>query len=135
MSYETALQAAGAKVIEFKSFGSYQGDWYALAEYNGERGWIHGFFGSCSGCDAFEAEFDYDEKEHCDQHEYVNNPPPCAGCDEAKAKYDAKLAEFGRPYLEGMSKPDLLLAELDERAEWDDESREAATWIRSLATV
>ena len=40
MSYKNALKAAGAKVIEFKYFGSYQGDWVALVEYKGERGWV-----------------------------------------------------------------------------------------------
>ena len=42
MSYQDALKAAGAAVLEFESFGSYQGDWVALVEYKGERGWVQG---------------------------------------------------------------------------------------------
>ena len=50
MSYCQALEAAGAKILQFKSFGSYQGDWWAKVEYNGEIGWVAGSYGSCSGC-------------------------------------------------------------------------------------
>ena len=52
MSYELALEEAGAKVLEFQSFGSFQGEWWAKVEYNGEIGWVAGCYGSCSGCDA-----------------------------------------------------------------------------------
>ena len=59
MSYQEALEAAGATVHAFEFFGSYQGDWWAKVTYNGETGWVHGSYGSCSGCDAFEAEFGF----------------------------------------------------------------------------
>lgn len=33
MSYENALKAAGAEILEFGQFGSYQGDWWAKVRY------------------------------------------------------------------------------------------------------
>lgn len=48
-SYEGALKAAGATIILYEEFGSSQGDWYALVEHRGMKGWVHGDFGSCSG--------------------------------------------------------------------------------------
>lgn len=57
MSYESALESAGAEVIKFSYFGSYQGDWWAKVEYLGSVGWVKGSYGSCSGCDAYEGEF------------------------------------------------------------------------------
>jgi len=55
--YEKCLQLAGAKVTAFEKFGSYQGNWWAKVKYKGKTGWITRAFGSCSVCDAFEAEF------------------------------------------------------------------------------
>lgn len=57
MSYKKCLELAGAEVIVFQYFGSYQGDWWAKVRYNGQMGWVNGSFGSCSACDAFEFEF------------------------------------------------------------------------------
>jgi len=59
MGYRTAMEAAGATVLAYESFGSYQGDWFALVVYGGKTFWVHGSYGSCSGCDAFCAEFDF----------------------------------------------------------------------------
>ena len=36
MSYQMALEMAGATVLEYKEFGSYQGDWFAKVEYQGK---------------------------------------------------------------------------------------------------
>jgi len=46
MSYQIALEAAGAKILAFKEFGSYQGDWWAKVTYKNEMGWIKGCYGS-----------------------------------------------------------------------------------------
>jgi len=59
MGYFEALEAAGAQVLASQTFGSYQGDWFAKVNYNGSTAWVHGCYGSCSGCDAFCAEFDF----------------------------------------------------------------------------
>lgn len=135
MSYQQALEAAGATVHEFESFGSYQGDWYALVTYNGEKGWIHGWFGSCSGCDSFEAEFGWEDRETCNEHEYKGTDEiraACLGCQEAKKRYTEKLAAFGKPYLEGMQASGIILTELDKEKSWDGESERAAAWIRRI---
>jgi hypothetical protein len=134
MSYEKALEAAGATIHQFKDFGSYQGEWFALVTYNGDTGWIQGSFGSCSHCDAFEGEFGWDEHEWCDQHSY-DPQADCIGCQKAKAKYQIKLANFGKGYLDGLQQGTAILASLDKQSEWDSESHEAAAWIRGLGSA
>jgi len=37
MSYDEALKAAGAEVLLYESFGSYQGDWWAKVVKRGDR--------------------------------------------------------------------------------------------------
>lgn len=58
MGYTEALEATGAKVKEYKEFGSYQGTWIAIIE---DGRFIEGSYGSCSGCDSFQAEFGYSD--------------------------------------------------------------------------
>ena len=110
MSYNEALEAAGAKVLEFATFGSWQGEWVALVEYKGEVGWVQGSFGSCSHCDSFEAEFGWHDEEEDD--------------------YQERLASFGESYLGGLRTTEHTAKYFDGAAEWDDESEIAAKWIR-----
>ena len=42
MSYQKALEAAGAVVHRFEEFGSYQGDWWALVTHGDKTGWVNG---------------------------------------------------------------------------------------------
>jgi hypothetical protein len=132
MSYQDALEAAGAKVLQFEQFGSYQGEWFALVEFNGETGWVNGSYGSCSGCDSFEAEFGWDE-EYCSEHRWVSNKPACADCDKAKADHAAKLADFGKTYLGTM----LTQAQAEEQAakyaDWDSDAAEMVAYIKANA--
>ena len=117
MSYKSALIAAGAEVLEFKSFGQYSGTWYANVKYEGEilslgvTGWTSGWYGSCDLCDSFEGEFGYD--------------------DDEKPDYQERLADFGRGYLTVMPAAHFL-APLDEQSEWDGEAEDAAEWIRKI---
>jgi len=104
MGYKSAMEAAGAEVVEFQTFGSYQGDWWASVRFEGKAYWVHGSYGSCSGCDAFQSQFDYNTTEQCEEHRY-DNPSgevvaACVKCTEAKAAYAVALAEFGRSYLQ-----------------------------------
>ena len=110
MSYKSALVAAGAEVLEFGQFGSYSGQWFAKVRYNGETGWIQDWFGSCSYCDAFEADvgYDYDDEE-----------------------YNKKLAEFGKRYLGQILPAEHYLPELDHN-DWDSDATDAAAWIRKV---
>ncbi len=79
MSYELALEAAGCEVVESQHFGSYQGDWYAMVIFKGEKGIITGSYGSCSYCDSFEAEL--------------------GDCNPKDNDYNERLKSFGETYL------------------------------------
>ena len=118
MSYKNALTAAGAEVVEFDYFGSYQGDWVALVEYKGERGWVQGSFGSCDHCDAFEEEFGWGFEEDGE---------------ETSEQYQARLASFGESYLSGLQTTEQVAKYFERNVEWDSESEEAAKWIRNTS--
>ena len=111
MGYKSALIAAGAEVLAFKSFGEYSGTWYAKVKYEGETGWTSGWYGSCTLCDSFEGEFGYDDYE--------------------KPDYQERLADFGRGYLATMP-ADHFLNILNEEADWDITAEHIAEWIRSI---
>ena len=110
--YDAALQAAGARVLAFESFGDWQGSWVALVEYRGERGWVQGSFGSCDHCDAFDAEFGWDAEEQDD--------------------YQQRLAAFGRTYLDVLESTDYIAGRFEEDADWDWESESAGHWVRKV---
>ena len=112
MSYRTALAAAGANVLAFGNFGDWQGSWVALVDYQGERGWVQGAFGSCDHCDAFQAEFGWLDDENSD--------------------YQQRLADFGRGYLNGLQTLDQVLATFASSAEWDSDSESAMHYIRTV---
>lgn len=113
MGYAEAMKAAGAAVLVFQHFGSYQGDWLALCFYKGDFVWVHGCFGSCSSCDAFEAEFGdiskYDEP----------------------VKYAQRLTEFGREYLEEHVVDEAQIGRWQERVDWDSET---ASMLKLIAS-
>ena len=111
MSYEQSLVAAGARVIAFEQFGDWQGSWLALVEYQGQRGWVQGSYGSCDVCDAFQAEFDWDSDFACED-------------------VQQQLSQFGRGYLDDLQTTEQVLRRYDEDASWDSESEDAAFWVR-----
>jgi hypothetical protein len=132
MGYQSAMEAAGAEVLLFKQFGSYQGDWWAKVRFDGKEYWVHGSYGSCSGCDAFEAEFDYSE-ENCDEHryEYGDVVATCEACATAKTAHVAKLAKFGHGYLVGNEyTQEEAEKSASENLEWDSDAQEMITFIR-----
>lgn len=133
--YTEALEAAGATVLSFEAFGSYQGDWVAKVEYEGKTGYVTGCYGSCSGCDAFEAEMGYAHSEQCEEHRYQsaqeNELEQCAACIEAKADYQKRLAEFGKPYLEDFFTREELEKKFEKQSEWDYGSGELLQWVRA----
>lgn len=140
MGYSEALEKAGCKILDFKEFGSYQGTWLAFVEYNGEKGIVEGSYGSCSGCDAFQAKFDYgdepteengkyyksyrtwDEDEECTKEEF----------EELKKVSETKLADFGRSYLSGglygKEHYQNKLSNLKEDDWFDEEQKEECQW-------
>lgn len=109
MGYQECLIAAGAEIIEYKETGSYQGTWGAICIYNGDKVLVTGRYGSCSGCDAFQSEFDYGETEptFCDGKYYINSDTwdsekECTEeeYNEAKIKYNSRLSDFAQSYLQ-----------------------------------
>lgn len=111
MSYQQSLEAAGARVLSFAQFGDWQGSWLALVEYQGQRGWVRGAFGSCDYCDAFQAEFSWDSEFTCEDTQ-------------------VQLANFGRVYLDDLQTTEQILAYFAESADWDSDSEDALYWIR-----
>lgn len=109
--YKEALEAAGAEIIDFGEFGSYQGDWIALVNYNGNIGFVQGSYGSCGGCDAFEGEFGY-----------IN--------DENSQEYKDKLKTFGENYLDGILPYDKMLEYTSRNEEWDMDAKEMIIWVK-----
>jgi hypothetical protein len=137
MGYEKSLEKAGAKIIAFKEFGSYQGTWLAFVEYNGEKGIVEGSYGSCSGCDSFKAEFNYtDEPSEKDGKYYKTYWADEDECTEeefnqAVLDYDLKLANFGKSYLEPMydkAHYERRLSQLDREDWFDEETKEYCQW-------
>ena len=130
MGYTQALEVAGAEVIVFGQFGSYQGDWWALVNYQGQTGWVHGSYGSCSGCDAFEGEFGYDVTHDHPDKKYVN--PIYDGfrddCHQCQA-WKERLVAFGESYLDLRTQEDAERI-AGQNLEWDLDAKEMVEFIR-----
>lgn len=125
MGYSKALEMAGATVLDFEMFGSYQGDWIAHVTLpDGRTGFIRGYFGSCSGCDHFEAEFGY-EADACDAHRY-DKQEDCAECQAVQDSYIPRLVEFGLAYFVAFKSGTELVEEL--QAEWEGELDD---WVKA----
>jgi hypothetical protein len=132
--YHRALEEAGATIHCFKEFGSYQGDWYALVTYKGEKGWVTGAYGSCSGCDAFQHEFGW----VCD-HEHGENTCDYVDIDNLNEKFDAscekcvemkmKLKTFAIRYLEPLQTFEAIREEAARDEDWDMEAKEVLEWL------
>jgi hypothetical protein len=139
MGYREALEAAGAKVTAYESFGSWQGDWLARVTYEGRDGIIAGSYGSCSYCDAFDAEFGLSYDEWCEDHDGEPAVASCEGCvraARAAVTKNMRLVRFGRSYLDSIMTPDELaryVARITEEAEWDTDAPAILTWLRENA--
>lgn len=112
--YEQALEAAGVKVLDFKSFGSYQGEWWAKVQFpNDEIYFVPGYYGSCSGCDAFEGEFGWSDRD--------------------KENYPERLKNFGRDYLTDCYTLEQAIEYSSRNLEWDTDAEEMVTWLKGHA--
>src|ERR1041385_38155 len=132
MSYQKALEAAGAKVIDFKEFGSYQGDWFAFLD-DGQI--VSGSYGSCSGCDAYQAEFGYSDEPEERGGKYFKG----WGKEITKVEYDkliteyqTKLSNFGQSYLTSKESLEEITARYKIKSEdeysWGDD-KEIYEWF------
>jgi uncharacterized protein DUF6745 len=61
--YAIVAWARGHEVLYYREFGSYQGEWFMLSFCKGEYYLWKGSFGSCSGCDDFEADISYSDRD------------------------------------------------------------------------
>lgn len=134
MSYQQAMEAAGARILAFEQFGSYQGEWYALVDFDGQRGWVNGSYGSCSGCDAFESEFGWVEPgtvgdEIWDGTDYR----PATEADVAG--YRRRLADFGRQYLAHPLTQEEAEAHAAADIEWDSAAESMLAFVKSHAVA
>ena len=120
MGYSETLEAAGAKVLAFQEFGSYQGNWYAVVDYNGEIGVAEGSYGSCSVCDAFEAEFGCGDEPPIEKdgkyfrNNWVDDEITKEEYDQLKSDYQTKFSNFGADYLRNISNKEMIKTRLDE---------------------
>lgn len=129
MSYREALEAAGADVIEFQYFGSYQGDWIAKVRWENQVVWVHGSYGSCSYCDAFEAEIGYLNRD-CEEHRWMGESD-CPACIEAMENYQKAMTAFGRHYLDSYLTQEEMEKEAGRNAEWSWEDGQMLTFVQN----
>jgi hypothetical protein len=110
-AYHLALDCAGVEVLDFAEFGSYQGRWIAKVRFpNGEEYFVSDYYGSCSGCDAFEAEFGWS--------------------DQDKPDYAHHLRDFGREFLTNCMTKEQAEAELGEHIYGADD-QDMINWVRA----
>jgi hypothetical protein len=128
MSYKQALEAAGANVLAYERFGSYRGDWLAKVTYKDETFYVAGEYGSCSGCDSFEAKFECGGAE-CEEHRYEGSKEDCAGCLAAREDYQTRLVDFGLSYLTDPRNKADLFKKFTEDSEWDGGAQESIDWL------
>ena len=135
MGYKEALEAAGAKVHAFEEFGSYQGDWWAKVTYQDNTGWIRGSYGSCSGCDAFEAEFGWRDRGRCEEHEWDSDEERknCEACEVKKKEFDIRFSKFGAEYLDGIKTQENAEAVASENLDWDCDAEKMVKFIKDNA--
>jgi len=105
-SYEDCFKAyPDTKVLEAKYYGSYQGEFLCKIIHKGEAFYIHDWYGSCSGCDSFQAEFGF---------QWDGSP-------------EDKVIQFAKPYIESALPRDKMLAFLKKEIAddpWGGEKKE-----------
>ena len=112
-NYVKALEAAGAEVLAYEEFGSYQGTWFAKVKYNDVVGWVTDHFGSCSGCDHFYDQVGYEPWDEADS-----------------PAYQEKVKTFGREYLDQILTTEKALEKASEHIEWDLEAQQMVDFIK-----
>jgi len=125
MAHEEALKLAGFEVHAFAEFGSYQGDFLAKITYKGRDGYIHDYFGSCSFCDALEAELEASNA-HCQKHKYIH-----FDCDECRQAREVVLAKFSERYYDQILTKEQALKKARENIKWDLEAQKMVDWLNA----
>lgn len=131
-SYSGALEDAGAQVLAFEQFGDYQGSWFAKVSYDGSEFWVVGGYGSCSGCDALEAEFGYGNAERCGEHKYsYGEVPGCAACAKQQEIAATAWIDFGKSYLTDRRSASELIEEYEKNKDWDSDANSIIEFIKA----
>jgi hypothetical protein len=129
VSYRDALEKAGATVLAFDEFGDYQGTWLAKVTVGEEIRLITGSYGSCSGCDSFQAEFDFRGHDCLGrEYEYPSDEAAAKGCEEC-LKYQREVADFGRRYLDDPVDPAVVRKRFEEDRSWDSDAEPVLKWL------
>lgn len=129
--YVGTMMMAGAEIHAFQCFGSYQGDWWAKVTYEGLTFWLHGYYGSCSGCDAFQAAFGWNEP-RCEKHKYkhAEDVVQCVDCANAMLKRRQDYIEFGKRELDGeRHTQESALEKANENIKWDSDATKMVQFI------
>lgn len=109
-SYHWALLEVGAEVHAFQDFGSYQGDWLAKVTYKGKTGWIHDYYGSCSGCDNFEDE--------------------CDNTSRTKKAWHSFAVKFCKDYLDDIRTYEDVLETCSKNTNWDTDAKDMIKFLK-----
>jgi hypothetical protein len=117
--YCRAMVAAGATVHVMQAFGNYQGTSWARVTYQGRDGWVCYSWGSCSGCDDYQNTFGYG----FGMSGYVDR--------DLTPEEEARLADFGRSYLDNLLTQSEAEAKAAEDISWDCESEKVVAFIRT----
>jgi len=141
MGYRLALDANDVVVREYKEFGYCQGTWIAVLE---DGRFVEGSYGSCSGCDAFQGEFGwnddkiikqqdgkyYHDNHYWDESEEITEEK----ANEENSMYDARLKSFGKGYLNSSETKAEIVARYKRKCEedyaWDDD-KEILQWLKA----
>lgn len=135
--YAYAIKKAGAEVHIFGEFGDYQGTWCAKVTYQNITGWVIGSYGSCSGCDTFEAEFEYSS------HYHENDDNEClvswydlddfdVNCEKC-LELEERLIRFGMHYIIAMMTQEEAERSLGQHVAYSLEDQEALLFIKNYA--
>ena len=134
--YKTCLELAGANVLAFETFGSYQGDWLAFVVHNGQKGIVKGSYGSCTVCDAFQSEFNYGEPYIFNGKYYNRENTSGKDCskeeyEKAITAYNQKLIDFGKSYLTApLYQKEYFERKLETLDPKDRMDNEEAEWVK-----
>jgi len=128
--YKDCLELAGAEVLAYETFGSYQGDWWAKVKFNDREGFVHGYYGSCSGCDTLEAAL-RGGHDHGDDYvfyfeEYVQHPECPTCCERVEA-----ARNIGKDYLDDIIEFESAIAKAKENEDWDMDAKAMVNWLEA----
>lgn len=130
MGYKQAIEAAGCRVLAFGEFGTWSGDWWARVDLQGKQHWVSGYYGSCSGCDAFEGEFGWEFHDEEINKEWIEIGDPRHS---RYTEYQEKLIVFGLSYLDNLKTQEEAEAASSRDDSWDVEAGAVLAFIKANA--